>query len=188
MSSVGELIRESADLNEQGHSALAFHAACAAFRETVARIVSNEDPKLPELRAVIDENWEMIRFLSMPAVDSAYVELSILIKEISLNPRRRYTAKEITIHLVSQTLRLGKLPDGFGFTRANQFEKKANNLLLPVTLISGLLAFAVLHPVNKEESIPDKYWISISDFKMFISELWGRMDLAVRIRKFYLDR
>jgi hypothetical protein len=31
------------------------------------------------------------------------------------------------------------------------------------------------------------YWISISDFKMFISELFGRQDLAERIMKFYLE-
>jgi hypothetical protein len=92
------------------------------------------------------------------------------------------------VHLVSQTLRLGHIPDGFGFTRGNDIEMKNNVLLIPVTLISGLLAFSVVHPSNADEEVPEKYWISIGDFKMFISEFWGRMDLAERIRKLYLER
>ncbi|REJ79476.1 MAG: hypothetical protein DWQ47_01690 [Acidobacteria bacterium] len=185
---VGELVKDSADHNEQGRSSEAFLSACEALRATVRKISGNGDPRLPELKVVVDENWELIRFLSFPKVDSLYVDLPIVIRDISLNPRRKYTPKEIVIHLVSQTLRLGRMPDGFGFTRNAGFEKNGGTLLVPVNLISGILAFSVVHPVNGSESVPDKYWISISDFKMFISELWGRIDLAERIRKIDIER
>lgn len=186
--SVGTLVKEAADLNEAGRSSEAFLKACEALRETTVKICGSEDPRLPELRNVVDEHWELIRFMSFPGIDSPYLDIPIVIREISLNPRRQYTIKEIVLHLVSQTLRSGAMPEGFGFTAAVHFEKKGQSLLIPVTLISGLLAFSVVHPVNESEEVPEKYWISISDFKMFISEFWGRMDLAVRIRKFYLDR
>lgn len=185
---VGTLVKEAADLNEAGRSSEAFLKACLALRETVVKISGSDDPRLPELRNVIDEYWELIRFMSFPGIESPYVDLPIVIREISLNPRRQYTTKEIVLHLVSQSLRSGMMPEGFGFTGSIHFEKKGETLLIPVTLISGLLAFSVVHPMNESEQVPEKYWISISDFKMFISEFWGRMDLAVRIRKFYLDK
>ncbi|MCO6511177.1 MAG: hypothetical protein J5I65_10345 [Aridibacter famidurans] len=185
---VGTLVKEAADLNEGGLSSQAFLRACDALRLTIAKASGSDDPRLPELRNVIDEHWELIRFMSFPGIDSPYVDLPVVIREISLNPRRKYTSKEIVLHLVSQTLRLRQVPEGFGFTSSIHFEMKGDVLLTPVTLISGLLAFSVVHPVNASEEIPDKYWISISDFKMFISEFWGRMDLAVRIRRFYVDR
>ena len=187
MKSVGKLVMEAADLNERGQSAAAFDAACAAFGTTLTAANGKEDPALPDLKAFVDKHWELIRFLSFPAVNTPYIDLPLVIREISLNPRRRYTAKEIVVFMISHSLRIGGLPEGFGFTRANRFEKKNETLFVPVTLVSGLLAFVVVYPGNRAEKADDKYWISIADFRMFISELWGRMDLAERIRKFYLD-
>ena len=188
MESVGELVKQTADLNERGLSAEAFASACRAFGATLQKERKLDSLGLPDIKNFVDEHWEMLKFMSLPRVTSAPMDIQIIIREISLNPRRRYTAKELVVHLVSQTLRTGHVPDGFGFTRGNEFEMKKNVLLIPVTLISGLLAFSVVHPANAEEEVPEKYWISIGDFKMFISEFWGRMDLAERIRKLYLER
>jgi hypothetical protein len=188
MNSVGELVKETADLNERGLSADAFSAACRAFALTLSKATGITDPGLPDIKNFVDEYWEILKFMSVPAERHAPMETPILIREISMNPRRRYTPKEIVVHLVSQTVRTGRLPDGFGFTRGNLFEKKNDVVLVPVTLISGLLTFSVVHPTNANEEVPEKYWVSIGDFKMFISEFWGRMDLAERIRKLYLER
>ncbi len=188
METVGELVKQTADLNERGLSAEAFSAACKAFAATLSKAKGVADPGLPEIRMFIDEYWETIKSLSVSEVANTPLDIPIMIREISLNPRRKYTAKEMIIHIVSQTLRIGRLPEGFGFTRGHQFEKKNTTILVPVTLISGLLTFSIVHPSNADETVPDKYWISIGDFKMFISEFWGRMDLAERIRKLNLER
>ncbi|MCM3876379.1 MAG: hypothetical protein NEA02_08165, partial [Thermoanaerobaculia bacterium] len=52
-------------------------------------------------------------------------------------------------------------------------------------LVWGLIASVVFAPVNAGESIPDNYWISVADFKMFISEVWGRIDIPKRVIRFY---
>lgn len=80
------------------------------------------------------------------------------------------------------------MPSDIKFFTANYFEVNDHRLFVPSTLLSSFLALVVVHPVNKNEEIGDKYWVSIADFKMFISELWGRIDLAERVRKFYLTR
>jgi len=57
------------------------------------------------------------------------------------------------------------------------------NLVLSKKLIWGLTGAIVFAPVNQNEAVPDDYLISLGDFKMFISEAWGRLDLAKRIVK-----
>jgi hypothetical protein len=188
MESVGDLVKRTADLNERGLSSEAFCAASRAFAATLTKATGVTDPGLADIKTFVDDNWEMLRFMSVPAVALTPLDIPIMIREISLNPRRRYTAKELIVHLISQSMRTGRVPEGFGFTRGHQFEKNNDVVLVPVTLISGLLTFSVVHPSNANEEVPDKYWVSIGDFKMFVSEFWGRMDLAERIRKLYLDR
>ena len=88
-----------------------------------------------------------------------------------------------------ETLRFGRMPAEFAFNSTGRFEvKNGKMLLLPPGLVNGLLGSVIFHPVNRDEIIGEKYWMNISDFKMFISELWGRNDLAERIMKFYLER
>jgi hypothetical protein len=96
-------------------------------------------------------------------------------------------APEIISLVVNRTLQLEMMPAEFGFNSAGEFEIKDDKMLLPIGLICGLLGSVIFHPSNADETIGDQYWISISDFKWFVSELFGRQDLADRIMKFYLD-
>ena len=80
-----------------------------------------------------------------------------------------------------QTLATTRLPIEIAFNRMGGVEVKDDKLLFPTSLIYGVLASVIFHPLNKDEKIPDSYWISVRSFKMFISELWGREDLAERI-------
>jgi hypothetical protein len=86
-----------------------------------------------------------------------------------------------------ETLRTGTLPAEFAFNPVSKFEVATGTMLLPRGLVNGLLGSVIFNEVNKNETIGEKYWMNISDFKMFISELWGRADLAERIRRFYLE-
>jgi len=98
-------------------------------------------------------------------------------------------AEEIVLLVVREALKTGGLPRQFAFNSTGKFEVKNDRLLLlPPGLVNGLLGGVIFHPANRDETIGEKYWMNISDFKMFISELWGRRDLAERIMKFYLER
>lgn len=59
----------------------------------------------------------------------------------------------------------------------------AGHLVLNQGLVWGLLAAVVTSPLNKSETVPESYWLTIGTFKMFVSEWWGRLDLAKRIVK-----
>lgn len=185
MKQIGEIIQESLDLHGQGHPERAFAKACLAFQETIRKKTGKDELALVDYKTFIDEHWELLSFMAFPLINTPYLDQQFVIREISLNPRRSYTIKEIVVHLLTYTLRHGSPPSDMRFLAANKFDVSNGRLFIPSTLITGLLALAVVHPVNADGEIGDRYWISISDFKMFIDELWGRLDLAERIRKFH---
>lgn len=189
METVGESVREAIDLMENGRYQKAFGHTCRAVASTVQKQLDLHDaPSLVDYKQFIGENEELVRFICFPSVNSNYLETRFTIREISLNPHRDYTIKEVIVFFLTYGLKHGRLPADIMFSGKNNFEKRDGKLLVPHTLVSGLLALVVVHPVNSDQAIPDEYWINISDFKMFVSELWGRIDIAERIRKFYRQR
>ena len=188
METIGEIVQKSVDLLERGLYDKSFAVACIAASETIKKAHKKDDLILFDYKSFIDEHWDLLVFMSFPQTKSPFLEVQFVIKEISLNPRRDYTIKEIVVYLLTYALRNQRMPSDIRFFAGNDFEKRNNTLFIPHSLISGLLDLVVVHPVNKDETIPDKYWLNISDFKMFVSELWGRIDIAERVRKFYLTR
>lgn len=188
MAKISETIQESIDLMERGLYEKAFTKAALVCRETIKKDLEKDELTLSDYKNFVDEHWGLISFMCFPHSKSPYLDLQFVIKEISMNPRRNYTLKEIVVYLLTYALKYKKLPPDMTFFAGNNFEKNNNRLFIPGTFVSGLLGLMVVHPVNKNEEIPDKYWINISDFKMFVSELWGRIDIAERVRKFYLTR
>lgn len=55
------------------------------------------------------------------------------------------------------------------------------NLIISNKFIWGLIGAVIFCPKNHDESIDKTYWISIDNFKFFIQEAWGRVDLAKRV-------
>lgn len=185
---IGEYIQEAIDFMDRGLFPLAFASACAAVSETLKKSSEKDVLSEDDFRRFIKENWELISFMCIPRALPLPLNVPFGVKRIEPKFNVHHGADEIILLVINKTLALGRLPDEFAFHAEGGFEIKENKLQIPHTLVGGLLGLAVVHPINKDESISDKYWINISDFKMFVSELWGRIDLAVRIRKFYLER
>lgn len=188
MKTIGEKVQHAIDLMEGGLYQKSFALTCVALEETVKTILGKEELELIDYKNFVNEHWNLISFMCLPGVNSHYLETRFTIKEISLNPHRDYTTKEVVVFFITYALKNGRLPAGIVFAKGNRFDKKDEKLLVPSTLVSGLLGLIVVHPANKNETMDDRYWINISDFKMFVSELWGRIDLAERVRRFYRER
>lgn len=188
MTTIGDSVREAIDLMENGLFQKAFARSCQALEATLKKTLEKDHLELADYKEFVNKHWKLISFMCLPGVNSHYLETRFTIKEISLNPHRDYTIKEVVVFFITYVLKHGTLPPDINFSGSSNFESKNGKLLVPHTLVGGLLGLIVIHPVNKNETVPDKYWINISDFKMFVSELWGRIDLAERIRKFYRER
>lgn len=72
-----------------------------------------------------------------------------------------------------------EVPGGFKFTRSvgtkeSLMEMSAGVLHLPDRLPFGLLAAAVLARVNRDQVVPDRYFLTLGEEKFTINDWWGR--------------
>lgn len=185
---IGEHIETAIDLTDRGLYHLGFVSACGAITETLKKANCVDSLTYNHYERFFKEDWELISFMCLPRAVPLPLNVPFGIKRIDPKFNIHNGIEEIVLFVMKKTIALGKIPEEFVFHSSPGFEIKDGKLHIPHTLVGGLLGIAVVHPINKDESIDDKYWINISDFKMFVSELWGRIDLAVRVRKFYTER
>lgn len=74
-----------------------------------------------------------------------------------------------------------ELPDGFellrdaaGPTRRTRLLVEKGKVRLSDRIIFALLAVAVLSPVNRGQSVPDSYYLTLGNARLQINEWWGR--------------
>ena len=188
MNTVGDFVQEAVDLMNSGSYEKAFAPTASAISETAKKAFQKAALSDDNYKTFIKENWRLISFMGMPWALPLPMNIPFGLKRIVPAFNVHHGAEEIIQMAILQTLRTGRMPAAFAFNSTGKFEIKNAKLLLPNGLICGLLGSVIFHPANADETIGEKYWINISDFKMFISELWGRADLAERIMKFYLER
>jgi hypothetical protein len=188
MQTVGQLVQETIDCMNSGFAARAVTPAARAIEATLGKSLAKENLSADDYKRFLKENWRLITFMGMPRALPLPLNVPFGLKRILPSFNVHQGAEEIVSLILRETLTTGKMPDHFAFNSSGQFEIKDSRLLLPPGLVNGLLGGVIFHPVNAGETIGEKYWMTISDFKMFISELWGRHDLAERIMKFYLER
>jgi len=184
--SVGQLVQEAIELMNQGLYDHAFVPTAKAISETVAKDSGDPVPPAASIEKFLRSNFHLITFMGMPRALPLALNIPFGLKRLVPQFNVHHGAQEIIALIVTETLKFGRLPAVFELGSSGAFEIKGGKLLLPSGIVCGLLGSVIFHPVNAGESIDDELWISISDFKMFVSELFGRKDLAERIMKFYL--
>lgn len=186
MKTVGLLVQESLDFTERGLFESAFVSVCAALAETAKKAFEKESFTESDGKKFIEENLRLISLMGVPTV-LREIESPYEFRKTDRKTSAGYPLKNFLFFVVHQTAVGGKLPAAFTFSDLSA-EANVGKVLLPGNLVWALLASVIFHPSNKNEKIPDKYWFSVGDFKMFVSELWGRRDLIERIMKFYRER
>ena len=187
MTTVGELVQEAVDLMNSGAYERSVPPTAAAIDLTVRKLTEKDTFSELECSRFIKDNWALITFMGMPRALPLELNIPFAFKKIMPSFNSLHGALEIVSLVVTETLKVRHMPPEFSFNSTGKFEIKKNKLLLPSGLVCGLLGSVIFHPTNKGEEIGEMYWISISDFKMFVSELFGRDDLAERIMRFYQE-
>lgn len=188
METVGRCVQEAVDFMNSGAKLRAVTPTAQAIETTIKKSLEKEALSEDDYKRFLKQNWRLITFMGMPRALPLPMNVPFGLKRIVPSFNVHHGAEEIILLVVRETLKTGRIPAAFAFNSNGSFEVKNGKLFLPPGLVNGLLGSVIFHPVNKDETIGEKYWMNISDFKMFISELWGRQDLAERIRKFYLER
>jgi len=184
MNKIGELVQQAIEAAERGATDAAFAAACAALDATLKKTLETDNLSNGDYQKFVRRHWQLLSFMGLPRAlplpPGVDFKLKVILHGFNLSG-----AEELITHLIRQTAVMGRTPVQFNFHRGATFEIRGQQILIPATLIGGLVGIVIFQPVNKDETVPDKHWMNISDFKMFISEFWGRIDLAERIMNFY---
>ena len=185
MEDVGDFVQEAINLMNSGSFEMAVIPTARSIEETIRKSAEMGSVTESDHLRFIKENFDLISFMGMPRALPLPMNIPFGLNRIFPRFNVHHGAVEIVAMLVSDTIRFNRLTEGYGFSSSGKFEVEKSTLLLPSGLVCGLLGSVIFHPVNTGQEIGDEYWISISDFKMFVSELFGRKDLADRIMHFY---
>ena len=186
MNQVGELIKQAIEALENGATETALALTCTALAETLKKSLAAEELNGGDYQNFVKKHWRLLCFTGLPRALPLPLAVEFNLTKLVPGFNLR-SAEELILHLVRQTTLMGKMPPAFRFHSNGEFAVAHNQILVPASLVGGLVGIVIFQPINKNESVPEKYWLNISDFKMFVSELWGRIDLAERVMNFYTE-
>lgn len=185
MTSVGESVQEAIELTNQGFFERAYVPMANAIVGTLTKATNGDGTSELAIQRFVKEHFQLITFMGMPRALPLPLNIPFAIKRIMPQFNVHHGAEDLVSLTITETLKFVGLPEIFAVGSGGMFEVRDGRVWLPSGLVCGLLGSVIFHPVNAGEAIGDECWISISDFKMFVSELFGRRDLVDRIIKFY---
>ncbi len=185
MSETGKFVQETIDLMNSGAYEAALLPAIKAIESTIAKEHNKDKVGDLDVQRFLREHWNLIVFMGLPRVSPLPLSIPFAIKRIVPSFDVHSGLFETIFFVLSKTRQFGSLPDEFKFNSSGELEVTDGKVLLPISLVLGLVGSVVFHPLNKDEEIGEQYWMSVGEFKMFVSELYGRQDLAERILRFY---
>lgn len=187
MISVGRRVQEAIDHMDKREIALALTPACIALDVTAQRYTGTKRSNRESYKKFIQDHLWLITYMGFPGLMVTTVRVPFSHPDVKPDAAGNVGVEDIIYHVIrcnlvhsdekaakivwNKSIALGLDPNG--------------NLVLSENLVWGVLGAVVFSPVNKNESILDTYWLSVADFKMFISELWGRIDIAKRVVELY---
>jgi hypothetical protein len=185
MVSVGRRVQEAIDHMGKGELLLALTAACIALDVTAQRYAGSSGSSRADYKQFVKDHMWLITAMGFPGLMSSTVRVPFAHPQVKPDAAGNVGLEDIIYHVI----RCAVMHEDEKTTKVIWNDAVAlgldaqDNLVLSKKLVWGLIGAIVFAPVNKNEAVPDDYWISVGDFKMFISEAWGRLDLAKRIVK-----
>jgi len=186
MISVGQRIQEAIDHMDRGHYMLALTPVCIALDITSQRHFGVDRSSGSNYKNFIQEYLWLLTFMGVPGLMCTTIRIPFSHPEVRADAAGCIGIEDVIYHLVRCSLvhsdeRSAKV--SWNQMISLGIDNSSGNLILNPKLIWGLIGIVVFSPVNRGETIPDQYWLIAGGFRMFISELWGRIDIAKRIVK-----
>ena len=187
MLSVGQRIQEAIDHMGRDDYALALTPTCIALDITSQRHFGAKRSGRTIYKRFIQEHLWLITYMGFPGLMATTVRIPFSHPEVKADAAGNIGVEDVVYHVIRCSL-VHSDDKSAKVTWNNAISlgiDLSGNLILNHQLIWGLIGAVIFSPVNEAESIPDQYWLRIADFKMFVSELWGRIDIAKRVVKHY---
>ena len=180
MAKVGHSVRKAIDDWELGEHEFAMLHACNAVDGTASKL----HPKLgsnARFTKMLRDNYAIFGPMAAPGVDLVNTRWPVKVSRPKASGGRPDIADIIYgIHRCAHG-HGDALPDGFallpdarGPDRKTRMYVERGAVRLSDRSIFGLLAVAVLSPVNVDQRVPDGYSLSFAGKKLPINDWWGR--------------
>jgi hypothetical protein len=185
MVSVGRRVQEAIDHMGKGETALALTAACIAVDVTAQRYSGASRSSSRDFKKFVKDHLWLITYVGFPGLMASTVRIPFVHPDVKPDSAGTVGVEDIIYHVIRCSLvHADEKAAKITWNRVLGLGLDQNgNLVLNQSLVWGILAAVIMSPVNQGEHVPETYWLSVADYKMFISELWGRLDLAKRIIK-----
>ena len=178
---VGRSVTKAIDEMTLRDSESAMLHACNAVDGTAAKLY----PKLgnkARFTQLLRDNYFIFGPMGMPGINVAETRFPIKVQGPKAQGGQPDIADVIySVHRCTHG-HGDELPDGFeliddaaGPPNFTRFEIEKGRIRLSDRTVFGLIAVAVLSPVNQDQHTPDSYYLTFGDVaKMTINEWWGR--------------
>lgn len=178
---VGNSVRKSIDDWQVGENDSAMLHACNAIDGTAKKVHSKIGSNA-RFTKLLRDNYSILGPMGMPGIDLVETRFPVSVEHPKAPGGKPDLADVIYgIHRCSHG-HGDELPGGFeliqdaaGPARHTRIEVVKGAIRLSDRIIFGLIAVAVLSPMNKGQTVPDGYFLTFgASEKLIINEWWGR--------------
>jgi len=183
MLTIGDRIKKAIDEMGKGQIEHALTETCIAIDLTAQKISGKSRSSRTDYKKFIADYMWLISYMGLPGIIAGAIRIKFKHPDIKPDATGHCGVEDVVYHVI----RCG-LIHSTGLDEKIKWSDSTiigsdedGNLTLCNKFIWGLIGAIIFCPANNNENIDESYWIRIDDFKFFIQQLWGRVDLAKRI-------
>jgi len=170
--SIAKRVAEAIDRMAQKDAEGALLPISAAIDATATKHFGTSGRK--SYKSFLHENLGLITKVGLgPAILNLNLEYDH--PDIQRNADGTCPIQDILYHVVRCGLAHdAELPSNLRFTDEYRFTTEDNVLILPASLIYGMIVAVVVCPVNGDQSVAEQYGINVRGFQIRLNKLWGK--------------
>lgn len=170
--SIGKRVAEAVDKMAQNDAEGALLPISSAVDATATKHFDRGGRK--SYKGFIHENLGLITKVGLgPSIMN--INLKYYHPDLETGPDGLCTIQDILYHVVRCGLaHSAEFPSTLRFVNENKFQVENDLLVLPASLIHGLIAAVVVCPENADQMIPDNYELNVRGFHIKLNDLWGK--------------
>ncbi len=181
--SVAKRIAEAIDKMCEGDAESALIPTCIALDAT-SRAQYPGVPNNEAYKRFVSDNLALITRVTSGGHVAITDRFRFYYNHPDLKPDERgfCTIEQILYHVVRcGLLHEARLPATLNFTDEGVFKSGGGKLILPASLVNGLIAAVVGSPGDSDETIPSRYAFVIAGREVPLNGLWGKKDEMLRL-------
>ena len=170
--SIGKRVAEAVDKMAQNDAEGALLPISSAVDATATKHFNCRGRK-----SYKDFIYENLGLITKVGLGSSIMNINLKYDHPNLKtgPNGLSTIQDILYHVVRCGLdHSAELPSTLKFVDENKLQVENDLLVLPASLIYGLIVAVVVCPENTDQTIPDNYRLNLRGVQIKLNDLWGK--------------